>query len=164
MKKSLIYTLIAITLALLAYFLLKQGDTNSADLLYSKVKKSNFLVSVNATGELKAKKSIKIRGPQGMRSAQIFNTTIKDIIPEGTVVKKGDYVASLDKTELATKITNVQTDIERENTKLEQIKIDTAIQMKGVRDQIANQIFAMAQERIEIEKKQVRATNGNRSI
>jgi len=46
----------------------------------------------------------------------------------------------------------VQTDIEKELTKLEQIKIDTAIQMKGVRDDIANMQFSMAQERLEIER------------
>jgi len=152
MKKSIVYGLIAIALAAAGYFMLKPESGSSKADIYAQVKKSNFVVAVNATGELKAKKSIKIRGPQGMRSAGIYNTTIKDLIPEGTVVKKGDYVASLDKTELATKITGVQTDIEKEMTKLEQIKIDTAIQMKGVRDDIANQKFAMAQERLEIER------------
>lgn len=136
-----------------AYLLLQPDSVNSSKSnLFATAKKSNFLVSISATGELKAKKSTMIRGPQGMRSAQIYNTTIKDIIPEGTIVKKGDYVASLDKSELATKIQNVQTEIEKENTKLEQIKIDTAIQMKGIRDEIANQEFSMAQEELEIER------------
>jgi len=152
MKKSIVYGISIIAIAALAYFFLKPGTTASSSNLYATAKQSNFLVSVSATGELKAKKSTQIRGPQGMRSAQIYNTTIKDIIPEGTLVKKGDYVASLDKSELATKIQNVQTEIEKENTKLEQIKIDTAIQMKGIRDQIADQEFNMAQERLEIER------------
>jgi multidrug resistance efflux pump len=152
MKKSIIYILSFIVIASLAYFFLKPDVTASKSQLFANSKKSNFLVSISATGELKAKKSTKIRGPQGMRSAQIYNTTIKDIIPEGTIVKKGDYVASLDKSELATKIQNVQTEIEKEDTKLEQIKIDTAIQMKGIRDQIADQIFNMAQEELEIER------------
>ena len=152
MKKSVIYGISIIAIAAIAYFMFKPAVTTSKSNLYATAKQSNFLVSVSATGELKAKKSTIIRGPQGMRSAQIYNTTIKDIIPEGTLVKKGDYVASLDKSELATKIQNVQTEIEKENTKLEQIKIDTAIQMKGIRDQIADQEFNMAQERLEIER------------
>ena len=153
MKKSIIYTILAIAIVAIAYFILQPASTNSSKgNLFADAKKSNFLVSISATGELKAKKSTIIRGPQGMRSAQIYNTTIKDIIPEGTLVKKGDYVASLDKSELATKIQNVQTEIEKENTKLEQIKIDTAIQMKGIRDDIANQEFNMAQEKLEIER------------
>jgi len=152
MKKSLIYVLLAIAGIACAYFLLQPKAAKEGVPIYSKAQKSDFKITVSATGELKAKKSTKITGPQGMRSAGIYNTTIKDLIPEGTVVKKGDFVASLDKTELATKISNVQTDIEKENTKLEQIKIDTAIQMKGIRDDIANQEFAMAQERLEIER------------
>jgi len=152
MKKSIIYGLIAVAVAVAAYFAFRPDASSSKAEIYAEVKKSNFVVAVNATGELKAKKSIKIRGPQGMRSAGIYNTTIKDLIPEGTVVKKGEYVASLDKTELATKITGVQTDIEKELTKLEQIKIDTAIQMKGIRDDMANMMFSMAQERLEIER------------
>jgi multidrug efflux pump subunit AcrA (membrane-fusion protein) len=152
MKKSIIYGLIAVAVAASAYFMLRPDSASSKAEIFAQVKKSNFVVAVNATGELKAKKSIKIRGPQGMRSAGIYNTTIKDLIPEGTVVKKGEYVASLDKTELATKITGVQTDIEKELTKLEQIKIDTAIQMKGIRDESANMLFSMAQERLEIER------------
>jgi len=150
MKKSIVYGISIIAIAAIAYFMLRPGVAASKSNLYASAKQSNFLVSVSATGELKAKKSTVIRGPHGMRSAQIYNTTIKDIIPEGTLVKKGDYVASLDKSELATKIQNVQTEIEKENTKLEQIKIDTAIQMKGIRDQIADQEFNMAQEELEI--------------
>ncbi|MEM9546667.1 MAG: efflux RND transporter periplasmic adaptor subunit [Bacteroidota bacterium] len=152
MKKSIVYIIAVVALAAIAYFFLKPSASASNNNLFVSAKQSNFLVSVSATGELKAKKSTMIRGPQGMRSAQIYNTTIKDIIAEGTLVKKGDYVASLDKSELATKIQNVQTEIEKENTKLEQIKIDTAIQMKGIRDQIADQEFNMAQERLEIER------------
>jgi hypothetical protein len=152
MKKSILYGVSILALVVLGYYLLKPGNATSNTNLFASVNKSNFLVSVSATGELKAKKSTMIRGPQGMRTAQIYNTTIKDIIPEGTLVKKGDYVASLDKSELATKIQNIQTEIEKENTKLEQIKIDTAIQMKGIRDQIADQEFNMAQERLEIER------------
>jgi len=152
MKKSILYGISIIAIATIAYFFFKPGTIASNTNIFAEAKKSNFLVSVSATGELKAKKSTKISGPQGMRAAQIYNTTIKDIIPEGTLVKKGDFVASLDKSELATKIQNVQTEIEKENTKLEQIKIDTAIQMKGIRDQIADQEFNMAQERLEIER------------
>lgn len=152
MKKPILYLLVIAGVLGSLYFLTASKDKSENANIFADVQQSDLIVSVNATGELKAKKSTEIRGPQGMRSAGIYNTTIKDLITEGTVVKKGDYVATLDKTELATKIQNVQTEIEKENTRLEQIKIDTAIQMKGVRDQIANQRFAMAQEKLEIEK------------
>lgn len=152
MKKPYIYALLGALVLVAAYFFIKPKGSEVEAPIFHKINSSDFKVAVNATGELKAKKSIKITGPQGMRSAGIYNTTIKDLIPEGTVVQKGDFVATLDKTELATKISSIQTDIEKENTKLEQIKIDTAIQMKGLRDEIGNQEFSMAQERLEIER------------
>lgn len=152
MKKTLLYLLPVIIIGAILYYSFGPKEAAGQTHLYAEVIKGNFPVEVVATGELKAKKSIKIRGPQGMRGAGIWQTTIKDLVPEGTNVKKGQFVASLDKTELATKITEIQNEIDKLNTQLEQAEIDTAIQMKGVRDEIANLQFAMAQEKLEIEK------------
>ena len=66
MKKSIIYGLIVVVVAASAYFMLRPDSSSSKADIFAQVKKSNFVVAVNATGELKAKKSIKIRGPQGM--------------------------------------------------------------------------------------------------
>lgn len=128
------------------------SDTVKSDLLLVNPEQGSFEVGIQATGELKAKNSIKIRGSQGMRSVGVWQTSIKELIPEGTIVEKGDFVASLDKTELANKITERTTDIEREQTKLEQMQIDTAIQMKDINDQIGNLLFNMEQELLEIER------------
>jgi len=152
MKKTLLYLLPIIIIGAILYYSFGPKEAAGQTRLFAEVVKGNFPVEVVATGELKAKNSIKIRGPQGMRSAGIWQTTIKDLVPEGTNVKKGQFVASLDKTELATKIDEIQNEIDRLNTQLEQAEIDTAIQMKGVRDEIANLKFAMAQEKLEIEK------------
>jgi multidrug efflux pump subunit AcrA (membrane-fusion protein) len=152
MKRPILVTLAAIVIAALAYFTLKDDNDSGSKLLFTEAMVGAFNIEVGATGELKAKKSIKIRGPEGMRSAGVWQTTIKDLVPEGTTVKKGQFVASLDKTELATKITDIQSEIEQEYTRLEQTKIDTAIQMKQVRDDMANLKFSMAQEELEIEK------------
>ena len=62
------------------------------------VRQGEFKVKVTATGELQAKRSEKIRGPQGMRTVGIWQTNITDMVPEGTLVSEGNYVASLDKT------------------------------------------------------------------
>ncbi|MCO6489980.1 MAG: hypothetical protein J5I98_16330 [Phaeodactylibacter sp.] len=55
-----------------------------------------------------------------MRAAGIYETSISSLVAEGTVVEKGEYVASLDRTELAGKMANVQTEIEKIQTQLEQ--------------------------------------------
>ena len=153
MKNRTLLIIILIAAAIGAYFFLtntEASDTNKV--ITTEVKKGPFNIYVNATGELKAKRSVKVRGPQGMRSVGIYQTTISNMIPEGTVVKKGDFVASLDKTELASKMSDVQTEIDKVQTQLAQAQIDTAIDMKEIRDQIANLEFSMQQEKLEIEK------------
>ncbi len=109
--------------------------------LLTTVKRGRFHVNVTATGELNAKRSVKIKAPQGMRMAEIYETTVSDLVREGTIVKEGDYVATLDRTELANKISNLQTEMEKIQTQLEQAKIDTAIELRGMRDELVNMGF-----------------------
>ncbi len=116
------------------------------------VRKGAFKVKVTATGELQAKRSEEIRGPQGMRTVGIFQTNITDLVPEGTLVNEGDYVASLDKTELTTKLQDAQTEIDKTLTQLEQAKIDTAIEMRGLRDQLVNLKFQMKEKELQVEQ------------
>jgi len=140
MKTKHFAWILGIALALTAgYFAFGSSeDAVKSDILLVTPEQGPFEVGIQATGELKAKNSIKIRGSQAMRSVGVWQTSIKELIPEGTIVEKGDFVASLDKTELANKITERTTDIEREQTKLEQMQIDTAIQMKRSLDQLEN--------------------------
>jgi hypothetical protein len=120
--------------------------------LSTTVKKGEFKIFVAATGELKAKNSEEIKGPAGMRSAQIWQATISDMVPEGTVLKAGDYVASLDRTELETKLKEAQTEIEKILTQLEQAKIDTAIELRAIRDELVNLKFGMEEKKLQVEQ------------
>ncbi|MEM8524092.1 MAG: HlyD family efflux transporter periplasmic adaptor subunit [Bacteroidota bacterium] len=134
------------------YFFTQGDDKKQANELTTTVQKGEFKIHVNATGELQAKESTKIRGPQGMRSVQIYQTTISDMVAEGTVVKKGDYVASLDQTELSTKMKEAQTQVDGIMTQLEQAKIDTAIELRGIRDQLINLKFSMEEKKLQVEQ------------
>ncbi|HFA48517.1 MAG TPA: HlyD family efflux transporter periplasmic adaptor subunit [Bacteroidetes bacterium] len=116
------------------------------------VKNGEFKIYVTATGELKAKNSEQIKGPPGMRGAQIYNATISDMVPEGTVVKAGGYVATLDRTELQTKLKEAQTEIDKIQTQLDQAKIDTAIELRGIRDDLINMQFAMEEKKLQVEQ------------
>ena len=153
MKSTPIILILIAALAVASYFYFGRGAGSlQQQVITTHVNKGPFKIFVNATGELKAKKSVKVRGPGGMRSVGIYQTTMSQLVPEGTVVKKGDFVAELDKTELASKMQEVQTEIEKIQTQLAQAKIDTTIEMKGIRDEIANLEFSMQEERLEIEK------------
>ena len=116
------------------------------------VKKGEFKIHVTATGELKAKSSEEIKGPKGMRGAQIYNATISDLVPEGTVVSAGDYVGRLDPTELETKLKEAQAEMDKIQTQLDQAKIDTAIELRGIRDDLINMKFSMEEKRLQVEQ------------
>ncbi len=155
--KILIAALIIGALGLSYYYFGTESVTAQQENISAQVKQGTFKVRVMATGELKAKRSEKIRGPQGMRSAQIWQTNITDMIPEGTVVKAGDYVARLDKTELDTKMKEALTEIEKIETQLEQAKIDTTIELRGIRDQLINLKFAKQEKLLNLEQSKYEA-------
>ncbi|MDX1939909.1 MAG: efflux RND transporter periplasmic adaptor subunit [Saprospiraceae bacterium] len=151
--KAIIIPSVITALAVAGWFWLRPAESKkeSAELT-TLVKKGEFKVKVTATGELQAKRSEKIMGPQGMRTSGIWQTNITDLIAEGTLVKEGDYVASLDKTELSNKMRDAQTEIDKILTQLEQAKIDTAIEMRGLRDQLVNLQFQKKEKDLQLEQ------------
>ncbi|MEZ4931127.1 MAG: hypothetical protein R2788_03215 [Saprospiraceae bacterium] len=76
---SFLYLLLAVaTLSSCSSFGNKEKE--QAKELVVPVKKGEFKIFVTATGELKAKNSEEIKGPAGMRGAQIYNATISDLV------------------------------------------------------------------------------------
>ena len=148
-------------LPLLAIFLLgtgwyflsnSSGDLPQEETLSGKIESGEFKIFVNATGELQAKNSVKIKGPNGMRAVQIHRATINDMVKEGTVVKEGDYVATLDKTELSGKISQAQNELDKVETQLEQAKIDTAINLREIRNNLINLKFSIQEKKLQVEQ------------
>ncbi len=143
MKKSwLIFIGVAVLAALLMAFLIDDPATESADLLVQP-EQGPFQVSVTATGELQAKNSVKIYGPSRARQAQIYEMNILRLIPEGTVVSKGDFVAELDKSELTSKIQTSQIDLQKAQSQYTQTALDTALTLSKARDDLINMRYAM---------------------
>lgn len=153
MKRSTLILLLILFVGLAAtvYFFTNSQDDEQIEEISTQVKKGLFNVHVKATGELVSKRSKKIKGPQTMQSAGIWQTTIQKLVPEGTVVNKGEFVAQLDQTEVANKLNDIQSQIDVITTQIEQTKIDTSIEMRGLRDQIANLEFRMKENKLQVE-------------
>ncbi|MFZ4622390.1 MAG: hypothetical protein ACOYNS_17640, partial [Bacteroidota bacterium] len=83
-------------LLIVLFLLVTQKSASSAD-LYITPAFGEFAVTITVTGELEAKSSIEIKGPEEARAAGIWQMKISNLIAEGTVVKKGEFVADLDK-------------------------------------------------------------------
>lgn len=134
------------------YFYSNQSTPEQQTDVKTTLKKGEFMLKVDATGELKAKRSVKIKAPSSMRSERIHQTTIQDMVAEGTMVKEGDYVATLDRTEISNKMGDAQTEIDKIQTQLSQAKIDTAITLRGLRDELINLKFAREEKTLELEQ------------
>jgi len=157
MKKYLLPLLGVIAVGLAVWYFTQPAESEETVQLTVPVKQGEFLMNVIATGELQAKRSEKITGPPGMRSNQIYQTSITDMVPEGTIVKEGDYVAKLDKTELDTKVKAAMSEMDKINTQLEATRIDTAIEMRAMRDQLINMRFGMREKKLEVEQSKYEA-------
>lgn len=107
-----------------------------------------FVVAVTSTGELQAKNSIDIRGPENARRARIWEMQITDLVPEGTVVKAGDYVAQLDKSDLDNTIQESQINLQKLESQLIQAQLDSSLTLSMARNDITNSIYNLEQKKL----------------
>ncbi len=139
-----------IVVAIVIYFIIPKQ--NKEDQIIAKVKKGNFPIEVSVTGELVAKSSEKIFGPQSLRQIGIWQVKISDIIPDGTVVDSGQYVATLDRTEISNKIKDEETNTEKLETQLTKTRLDTSLELRSARDELINLRFALEEKKIVLEQ------------
>lgn len=129
------------------YFFFGKTITGSdQEKLTAKVIKGDFEVTVFTTGELQAKSSLDIDGPTGMRNAQIWQVKIADLVPEGTRVKKGEYIGRLDQTEIMNRIKDESSEISKNESRFIQTKLDTTLDLRNARDEIINLGFAVKEK------------------
>lgn len=148
MKRNLIIGAGVIVVLLIAFFVVKGSKSPEAADILTNVKTGPFKVEIETTGELEAKNSVKIMGPAGLRDFRIFNTTIQSIVEEGTVVAKGDWVATLDQSEFATKLNEKKIELDRENAEYIQTQLDTTLELREARDQLINLRYAVEEKEI----------------
>ena len=138
--------------AVAGYFLLKKPKASTTqDNVIVQVIEAPMAINIHAPGELQARRSEKVKGPDALRTVGIYQLSISSLVPEGTVVQQGQFVASLDRTELDGKIKESQTEIDKITTQLDQAKIDTAIDMRSLRDQVVNVRFSMKEKELSLE-------------
>lgn len=151
MKKTIITTGIVVAVTIIALVVInKIFSKDDASVLFAETAQGSFEITISSTGELIAENSVDIMGPEFMQGRDIRSTNIKitDLIPEGTEVKKGDYVGTLDRTELENSLKDFRTNLTEMNSSLEMLLLDTAMTMNSIRDQITNQIHTVEEAEI----------------
>ncbi len=139
-----------IILAIILYLIFSGPETTQEVIV--PVKSGSFPIEVTTTGELIAKSSEKIYGPQGMRRIRVYQAKIEDIIPDGTVVDSGQYVARLDQTEITNRIKDEETNLEKYQSQLIKTKLDTSLELRNARDELINLKYNLEEKRITLEQ------------
>ena len=149
-RKHLLFVL---PILVVAYFLLS-GKRDDNTVLTATVVQGDFNIRVQTTGEIKAKTQTDIDAPGNeMQQAGLWNgIKIQDLIPEGTRVKAGDFVATLDKTPLMTKLQEVALELDKKESERKQTRLDTAITLRDARDELLNLKSAVEEARLEVEQ------------
>jgi HlyD family secretion protein len=151
MKKYITLAGIAIAIAGLIIFN-RVSSKNKEVSEFSEAKKGTFEITVSASGELLAERSLEIKGPEivpGSSGGQIghrmhaMNLKIQDIVPEGTIVREGDYIAQLDRSSYSNTLKDEEDNLTTLQNELDMKVLDTAVTLTDLRDDIKNQIFVV---------------------
>ena len=151
-KKYILIALGILVVAGLWYFLRDEAVT--VEQIRVPVVRGDFEISVYTSGELEAKNSENIQGPANLRLVGIWNAQIAELIPEGSVVRKGDWVATLDRTDISNRIQDLETELEKLQTSYTQIMLDTTMDLRNARDELVNLRFNYEEAQINLEQSQ----------
>jgi multidrug efflux pump subunit AcrA (membrane-fusion protein) len=145
------YTVAALLVVVLLVYVFARSSSPSSDVIISPVR-GEFLVTVTTSGELQAKSSINIMGPENARAAYIWQMKITNIIPEGTVVKKGNFVAELDKSEITGKFKDSQLSVQKLEAQYLQTKLDSTLALSQARDELVGLTYGQEEKRLAMEQ------------
>ncbi len=164
MKRILIIGGIIVAFAALFAFNKLTTRKNSEN-VYTEAKLENFEITVSAAGELLAERSMDINGPTLTQSGQgggggqnhgmdmrFIDLKIQDIVPEGTLVNTGDYIAQLDRTSYSNSLKDALETQKNEINSLAMKVLDTAVVLTGLRDDIKNQTYVVEEATITLEQ------------
>ena len=150
-KKKLLLFGIPIVLILAGYTLF--GNNADEDVaITTKVVKGEFLNEVIISGEAQSTSLKKINGPDDIRKFKLRDVKIQDLIPEGSLVKEGDYVGRLDPSEVNEQILDAQLNLETAQSKYTQEQLDTTLTLKQERTAIKDLLFDIQENKLELKQ------------
>ena len=150
-KKKYITIGVIAMISIIAYFYFFKNDEEKIAIT-SKVKKGTFKSEVIISGEAQSNSLKKINAPENLRKFKVRNIKIQDLIPEGTIVKKGDYVGRLDPTDVNEQIIDAKLNLESAQSKYMQQKLDTTLTLKNERNGIKDLVFEMEGTSLELKQ------------
>ncbi len=144
-KKVRIFGVVGLVVFLLLVWKL---TLHAPDLPSYKVEKGDFLIPLTTKGELKAIHSISITVPR-LRG---ISPRITRLVPEGTVVKKGDFLVQFDPSELLDKIHKRENELKNALAELRKLKADIESRQKELESELEIQRYSYQQARLQLKQ------------
>ena len=150
-KRGLIFGfLIFVIVSSFLYFWSDSSNSNTN--LSVKVNRGDFVSEVTTSGEAQSNSLKKINGPENLRKFKIRDIKIQDLIPEGTVIKEGDYVGRLDPSNVNEQIIDAKLNLETSISKYTQQQLDTTLNLKQERNSIKDLKFNIEEVELELQQ------------
>lgn len=151
MKKKWVILLLILAGTVLGVFYFTR-DLQEDTRIFVRPETGAFEVVIASGGELRARDSYRIMGPRAAMNVGVFSLRILDMVPEGTIVREGDYVAQLDLTDLHTRLQDVELEVKSIESRLEQVQLDSSLTLAQTRFSIENLEFQLEEREIELEQ------------
>jgi multidrug efflux pump subunit AcrA (membrane-fusion protein) len=151
-KKIIIIAVVAIVVLIAGIITIRIIKANKKSQIIVTVQKGDFEVNVTTTGELKSENFEQIKGPMELRLIGVWNVKITDLVPEGTLVDSGDYVATLDRTEATDKLKTVESELEKIQSQYTKTKLDTNLDLRASRDELVNLKYTYEEKKLILEQ------------
>ncbi len=126
------------------------------------VQKGSFAVTVTNTGELEAPKFVKITGPANAQQADQYQFKIQSLVKEGTIVKPGDEVAELDRSTIASKLSDVDLALQKAQAQYESTSLDSALDLSKAREDMRTAALTVQEKELAREQTQYEAPSVKR--
>ena len=147
-KRWVTLAVILAAVAGVSIWLFTPASAKTDDSVLARVKKGDFHVVVTSAGELRAKKFVQVQGPLNMQQAEIYQTKISTLVPEGTVVKEGDVVAELDRSGIAAKLSEVSLALQKAEAQLTQAQLDSTLNLSTAREDMKTMELSLEEKRL----------------
>ena len=145
-----------------AAWLMARTRAPANDAVAARVKRGDFVVTVTSTGELRAPKYVKIKGPEGLQQAEQYQLKIQSIIPEGTIVKEGDIVAQLDRSTIAAKLTDLDLAAQKADAEFQSASLDSALNLSKAREDMRTAALTLEEQKLARDQSQFEAPSVKR--
>ena len=151
-KKLLIWGVPAILfLGLLIFFTLENEVVSSKSYV---VKTGALDAIIESVGEVQGEKATEVNIPMAIRDRElrIWEIKIVDMVPEGKIVKKGDYIVQLDQTNISNQMRDRMQAKERADADLKNAIIDSTVLLTQKREEITNSLLDLEYNKIDLEQ------------